>query len=63
MVVPRLIERKRSGQALSAEEWHALVAGYTAGEVPDYQLAALLMAVMFRGLDATELAAPCEAHA
>lgn len=61
MVVPRLIERKRSGQALSAEEWHALVAGYTAGEVPDYQLAALLMAVMFRGLDASELAALTEA--
>src|SRR5688572_8187302 len=57
MVVPRLIERKRAGEALTADEWRALVAGYTAGDVPDYQLAALLMAVMFRGLDRAELGA------
>lgn len=61
MVVPRLIERKRAGEALAADEWRALVAGYTAGEVPDYQLAALLMAVMFRGLDRTELGALTQA--
>jgi pyrimidine-nucleoside phosphorylase len=57
MVVPRLIERKRSGAALSAEEWHALIRGYAAGEVPDYQVSALLMAVMFQGMDRTELGA------
>ena len=57
MVVPRLIERKRDGGALTAEEWRALVRRYAAGEVPDYQMSALLMAVMFRGLDANELEA------
>ena len=61
MVVPRLIERKRAGEALSADEWHALVAGYTAGDVPDYQLSALLMAVMFRGLEPAELTALTQA--
>ncbi len=57
MVVPRLIERKRDGGALTSDEWAALIAGYTAGEVPDYQVSALLMAVMFRGLEAHELTA------
>jgi pyrimidine-nucleoside phosphorylase len=57
MVVPRLIERKRSGQALRDDEWRELVAGYTAGTVPDYQMSALLMAVMFKGLTHQELAA------
>jgi pyrimidine-nucleoside phosphorylase len=61
MVVPRLIERKRAGEALTGDEWRALVAGYTAGEVPDYQLAALLMAVMFQGLDRDELGALTQA--
>src|SRR5690606_19137092 len=57
MVVPRLIERKRSGGALTAGEWRQLVAGYTAGSIPDYQVAALLMAVVFRGLEPPELTA------
>jgi pyrimidine-nucleoside phosphorylase len=61
MVVPRLIERKRDGGALEPREWRELVARYTAGEVPDYQMSALLMAVMFRGLEAAELAALTEA--
>jgi pyrimidine-nucleoside phosphorylase len=61
MVVPRLIERKRAGEALTSGEWRALVAGYTAGEVPDYQVSALLMAVMFRGLDPSELGALTQA--
>lgn len=57
MVVPRLIERKRDGGALTSDEWAALIAGYTAGEIPDYQVSALLMAVMFRGLEPHELTA------
>src|SRR5688572_23705591 len=61
MVVPRLIERKRAGEALTAREWRGLVAGYTSGEIPDYQVAALLMAVMFRGLDRDELGALTQA--
>src|SRR2546428_810748 len=57
MFVVPLIERKRDGGALTPEEWSALVAAYTAGRVPDYQMAALLMAVYFRGLERPELPA------
>jgi pyrimidine-nucleoside phosphorylase len=49
-----LIERKRDGGQLSAEELAELVLGYTRGEIPDYQLAAFCMAVYFRGLSAAE---------
>jgi pyrimidine-nucleoside phosphorylase len=61
MIVPPLIERKRDGGALSPEEWSALVADYTAGRVPDYQMSALLMAVFMRGLERAELAALTDA--
>ena len=61
MFVVPLIERKRDGAALSAEEWSALIAAYTEGRVPDYQLSALLMAVVFRGLERHELAALTDA--
>jgi hypothetical protein len=49
-----LILRKRDGEELSADELAELVLGYTRGEVPDYQMAAFLMAVYFRGLSAAE---------
>ena len=49
-----LIERKRDGEELSAEEISELVLGYTRGEVPDYQMSAFLMAVYFRGLSGAE---------
>ena len=61
MLIPRLIERKRDGQALQPAEWTGLVARYVAGDVPDYQMAALLMAVFFRGLEAGELGALTDA--
>ena len=61
MIVGPLIERKRDGAALSPEEWSALVAEYTAGHIPDYQIAALLMAVFLRGLERQELAALTDA--
>jgi pyrimidine-nucleoside phosphorylase len=61
MIVGPLIERKRDGGALSPEEWSALVAEYTAGRIPDYQIAALLMAVFLRGLERQELAALTDA--
>jgi pyrimidine-nucleoside phosphorylase len=57
MVVARLIERKRNGGALTPEEWGTLLTAYTAGQVPDYQMSALLMAVCFQGLTPAELAA------
>ena len=49
-----LIQRKRDGAELDADELAELVLGYTRGEVPDYQMAAFLMAVYFRGLSAAE---------
>ena len=56
MFVPGLIERKRDGGALAAQEWRDLLAAYASGEVPDYQVAALLMAVFFRGMSREETA-------
>jgi len=61
MLVVPLIERKRDGGALTPEEWSALVAAYTDGRIPDYQMAALLMAVLLRGLERHELAALTDA--
>ncbi len=49
-----LIERKRNGEELSAEEISELILGYSRGEIPDYQLAAWCMAVYFRGLSGAE---------
>src|SRR3989449_11085587 len=61
MLVVPLIERKREGGALTPEEWSALIAAYTAGQVADYQMAALLMAVVLRGLERQGLAALTDA--
>jgi pyrimidine-nucleoside phosphorylase len=55
--IVELIERKRDGGKLTDDEIGALVLGYTAGDVPDYQMAAFLMAVVWRGMDAKETAA------
>jgi len=52
-----LIARKRDGGRLTASELEALVRGYSSGEVPDYQMAAFLMACFLRGLDRAETAA------
>jgi pyrimidine-nucleoside phosphorylase len=56
-----LIERKRDGGELDAAELRELVLGYAAGDVPDYQMAAFCMAVMFRGLTGAETLAMTEA--
>src|SRR5437867_1020534 len=61
MLVVPLIERKRDGGTLTPEEWSALVAAYTADRIPDYQMSALLMAVVLRGLERQELAALTDA--
>jgi pyrimidine-nucleoside phosphorylase len=49
-----LIERKRDGGELAAEEIAELVLAYAGGDVPDYQMAAFCMAVYFRGLTTGE---------
>jgi len=61
MIVPRLIERKRDGGRLEPQEIRELVLAYAEGKVPDYQIAALLMAIYFRGLDRSEMNAMMEA--
>lgn len=58
-----LIEKKRDGGELSPEEVRWLVHGYVAGRVPDYQMAAFLMAVYFRGMSRTETVALTQAMA
>jgi pyrimidine-nucleoside phosphorylase len=57
MHVPSLLEKKRDGGVLSPDEIRALVGGYVRGEVPEYQMAALAMAVFFRGMDDAETTA------
>jgi len=52
-----IIERKRDGEALSEEQWRGFIDGYVRGEIPDYQMAALAMAVYFRGMAPAETAA------
>jgi pyrimidine-nucleoside phosphorylase len=57
MRVVDLIEKKREGGAHSRAELEVLVLGHVRGEVPDYQMAAWLMAVCWRGMQPDELAA------
>ena len=52
----QLIRKKRDGGALDDAEIRAFVAGVTDGTIPDYQAAAMMMAIFFRGLDGRELA-------
>ena len=52
--VPGAIETKKRGGKLSEEVIRNVVASYTSGEVPDYQMSALLMAIFIRGMDYDE---------
>ncbi|MGH7616096.1 MAG: thymidine phosphorylase [Gemmatimonadaceae bacterium] len=61
MLAHRLIERKRDGGRIDPGEWRALALAYAKGHVPEYQMAALLMACFLRGLDRAETAALTEA--
>lgn len=49
-----LIIKKRDGRKLSKEEIRAVIDSYDKGEVPDYQMAAFLMAIYFNSLDREE---------
>lgn len=56
-----LIQRKRNGEELSPEEVRWLVDSYTRGEIPDYQMAAFLMAVYFQNMTDHEVGAMVDA--
>ena len=57
MLARTLIERKRNGLRIASGEWNQLMRRYGAGEIPDYQMSALAMAIYFNGLDRQELVA------
>ncbi|HKU55890.1 MAG TPA: thymidine phosphorylase [Gaiellaceae bacterium] len=61
MHAAELIERKRNGEELPATDLREFVSAYARDELPDYQAAALLMAVWFRGLSPAETFALTEA--
>ena len=61
MLAHRLIERKRDGGRIDAGEWRALMNAYAANHIPDYQMAALAMAIFIRGLDREETSALTDA--
>ncbi len=51
-----IIAKKRDGAALTKEEIHTFVKGFTDGEIPDYQASALCMAILFKGMNKEEIA-------
>lgn len=55
-----LIRKKRDGRVLAADEINFFFRAYLKGKLPDYQVAAMLMAIYFRGLDSDELFALCD---
>ena len=52
-----LITKKKRGEPLAASEIRAMVEGFTKGEIPDYQMAAMLMAICFRSMTEEEMRA------
>ena len=62
MITPYgLIQKKRDGEPLSADQIRHFVTGYVRNEIPDYQMSAFLMAVFFRGMTPEETGALTEA--
>ena len=54
MQMTDLIAKKRDGGTLSTEEIQFMIQGYTRGEIPDYQMSAMCMAIVWRGMDDRE---------
>lgn len=61
MRVADLIRLKRDGGEMPPEHINFLIDGYTRGEIPDYQVSALLMAILWRGMTHSEIAALTDA--
>jgi pyrimidine-nucleoside phosphorylase len=57
MKVLDLINKKKNGETLSKEEINFLISAFNQGDVPDYQMSALLMAIYFQGLNTKEITA------
>lgn len=55
MNILEVIEKKKYGSSLSKDEIDFLIQGYSRGEIPDYQMSSLLMAIWFRGMDKVEI--------
>jgi pyrimidine-nucleoside phosphorylase/thymidine phosphorylase len=56
MRIVDLINKKKHGERLTKEEIEFVINGYTCGDLPDYQVSALLMAIYFKGMDTQEIA-------
>ncbi len=56
MIPQWIIEKKRDGEALSPEELKFFIEGYTKESIPDYQMAAMAMAIYFQGMTLDETA-------
>lgn len=54
MLAREIIKKKRNKSELSIEEIEFFILGYTRGEIPDYQMSALLMAIYFNGMSSSE---------
>ena len=54
MLMNEIIGKKRDGLALTTEEINFVISGYVKGSIPDYQVSALLMAIVLKGMDARE---------
>lgn len=55
MLMTDLIAAKRDGRELSTEEIEFFVNGFTSGQIPDYQMSAMCMAILFRGMNDREI--------
>src|SRR5690606_14643740 len=49
-----IIKKKRNGEELSSDEINQFILGYARGEIPDYQMSALLMAIFFKSMNKEE---------
>ncbi len=56
MRIVDLINKKKHGESLTKAEIDFFISGYTKGEIPDYQISALLMAIYFKGMETREIA-------
>jgi pyrimidine-nucleoside phosphorylase len=61
MHLPTLIERKREGLSLSEAEIRHIIRAFTTGDMPDYQMSALAMAIFFQGMAPEEISALTDA--